>query len=209
MCTVPLFVSCIPGMVWALATGVAASMTPKNTLAAVAATPLAPAHTRDSPSSTWGHMHTTLPEIRTRHPIQNPRDQRVDVNLKRREVLVVRVDVSDDDVHVVAQALADRDLGGGRLGLLFVNELGRIEAPAELPVLEDIDVGEDHSLVVVDFHASTDVLERHPRDVDALAGKKRRLTVRVPRLPGESDEHEQNPEVDDVSAISPARLGRQ
>ncbi len=67
MCTVPVLP---PAMVCACAAGVAASMIPKTTLAAVAATPRAPAQTRDSPNSTWGHMQMTLPPIRTMHPIQ-------------------------------------------------------------------------------------------------------------------------------------------
>ena len=58
------------GIVCACAAGVAASMMPRITLAAVAATPRAPAQTRDSPSSSCGHMQTMLPEMRTMQPNQ-------------------------------------------------------------------------------------------------------------------------------------------
>ncbi len=63
-----------PGMVCAgacaRAAGVAANMIPKMTLAVTAAIPRAPAQMRDSPNSSCGHIQTTLPEMRTRHPIQ-------------------------------------------------------------------------------------------------------------------------------------------
>jgi hypothetical protein len=67
--TVPVF-PVLPGIVCACAAGVAASMIPNTTLAAVAAIPRAPAQTRDSPSSSCGHMQMKLPAMRITQPNQ-------------------------------------------------------------------------------------------------------------------------------------------
>ncbi len=62
-------------------------MMPKITLAAVAASPRAPAQTRDSPSSNCGHMQTMLPGIRSRkQPIQIQRHEWIHVKLERRDL---------------------------------------------------------------------------------------------------------------------------
>src|SRR5262249_43520416 len=66
-----------------------------------------------------------------------------------------------------------------------------------------------HSLVVVDLHARADVLNTETLDLIRLAGRHGRLAIDGPRLPGEAEKHERDPEMDDVSAVTPSARRRQ
>src|SRR5205814_6167026 len=130
--------------------------------------------------------------------------------LERRD-LAVRAHRSDDDVDVVANRMEHRNLGGRRFGHLAINELGWSCLTYRLSSrrIGDREIGEDHTLRLVDLHARTHVLQLVVIDVERLARTERDLLVDAPRAPGEADEQKDDAEMDDVAAVAMARLRHQ